>query len=116
MSRQPYDWELWLDLNIPICYKGPRKLRSDAPEDIIKKFVEHETNEIKESKKKRALLRHCAISAIENQFKEGLEIIQERVVLSPTAMIDLIANFNDKGEWVPSSRAVYGVNDTGEEI
>ena len=100
MTRLPYDWELWLDNDVPLDYEGPLKLKDGAPEEIKKKFEEHIRYEYRESKEKRALLRRRIIQAIEYQFKEGLELSQEGIILSPEAMIDLIANCNEKGEWV----------------
>ena len=99
MTRQPYDWELWLDHNVPIDYEGPPRLKEGAPEEIKKKFEEAQRYKIKESQEKRALLRRHAVQAIEHQFKNGLELSQEDIFLSATAMIDLIANCNEQGEW-----------------
>ena len=97
--RQPYDWELWLDHNVPLDHKGPFPLKEGAPEEIKKKYEEAQRYKIKESKERRALLRRHVIQAIEYQFEKGLELSQEDIFLSATAMIDLIANCNEQGEW-----------------
>ena len=105
MPRQLYEWDDWRDRTRKI--NEPMRLRDDAPEEIKKKFEEFRINEIKESKEKRALLRSCIISAVKNQFKEGLESTRLGVILSPEAMIDLIANYDEKGELVPSAQGRF---------
>ena len=106
MTRLPKPWELWMDLDVPFDSDEPPKLREGAPEEIKKKFEEwkQQKNEddallVKLSREKRVLLRRRVVQAIESQFKEGLELSQEGVILSPAAMVDLIANCNVQGEW-----------------
>ena len=105
MTHYRPEWWDWVDKNRP--FGEPLVLLENTPEDIRIKFDQHQMLTIKNSREKRAFLRKFVIDTIHSNFNEGLEYSKGGIVLTPTAMIDLIENFNEAGDFISINKVNY---------
>jgi len=105
-SNKKPEWFDWIQRNIPFNSKDVH-FKDGTPEEIIDKYYDYKKEKIINSSEKRAFFRKCVIKEIERIFKDGFEIPQENVILTSTAIINLIENYDINGELI----SIYKIKD-----